>query len=94
MKILVDEKTGQRYEWKVAVGNYFIEYGSLTEVKEINPMPELEIGDWYKTEMEFLCVWRNDSQYVEKGLILEIRKANGTVWRKLKAKRKTCRMLR
>lgn len=58
--------------------------GYLSKVKP-NPMPEPEEGDWYHVDSKNVVVWRNDTIDClnrTNGIITEIRKADGTVWRR------------
>lgn len=51
----------------------------------INPMPELEVGDWFQSNSMGINVWINSPMGIaelELGRITEIRKANGVTWRK------------
>jgi len=51
-----------------------------------NPMPELEVGDWYTHKcITCICRWdehRIDKERLNDGGILEIRKPNGQVWKR------------
>ena len=52
--------------------------------KKPNPMPELEKGDWCMSTLQGMNVWIDSPmgrEEREAGRIIEIRKANGTVWR-------------
>lgn len=84
---LRDEK-GNEWEFDVQVGNCDRKYGILIK-KESNPMPELEVGDWYilgsPSEGYRPLRWRGDCfdrEWESLGRIVEIRKKDGTVWRR------------
>lgn len=66
--------------------NYYCECETIILRKlPDNPMPELEIGDWYRATSGGVLKWAGDQWDQAKrdnGLINEIRKQNGVVWRR------------
>lgn len=88
---LKDEK-GNEFEFTNGLG---ILRASLVDIKTptygylipINPIPELEVGDWYLLSNGRLFEYEADAgdidiELLRTRVIQEIRKANGTVWKK------------
>lgn len=78
---LKDEQ-GNEWEFSVEVGNWERKYGTLIKL-EPNPMPDLEDGDWYMIKYPYqdFHIMRKGNIY-QSDNIIEIRKSNGTVWRR------------
>lgn len=81
---LKDER-GSEWEFDVQIGNCDRKYGILIK-KESNPMPDLEEGDWYLVQDGiYAFLWKGDERDKRCGrvsAITEIRKSNGTVWKR------------
>ena len=78
---LKDEK-GNEFEFRGKGGTTIARFGYLCPS---NPMPALEKGDWYLTNQGCALSWLDDHVDIKNrnnGHIIEIRKADGTVWRK------------
>ena len=57
----------------------------LRKLPDPNPMPKLEVGAWYEYQDGWIHKWRDDSldrKAAMNNYISEIRKADGTVWRR------------
>ena len=78
---LKDEQ-GNEFEFREQGGTTIARFGYLCPS---NPMPKLEVGDWYQLSNGSLFKYEADAGDIEllrTRVIQEIRKANGTVWKK------------